>query len=108
MCISKGHDFDLQNEVKLTKPTQLLTEHGHKPLMTEETEDNFENVPNMLKCKKKRFLVYSNLHLLSYNKAGKPARHLLFVLKKARHPTLSSPQTLSTYWSDRSAHFVCC
>lgn len=30
----------------------------------------------------KMFLVYSNLHLLSYNKAGKPARHLLFVLKK--------------------------
>lgn len=107
MGISKGHDFDLQNEVKLTKPTQLLTEHGHKPLMTEETEDNFENVPNMLKCKKKVSCLFK-LRFIVLQQSWKASQTFTICFKKARHPTLSSPQTLSTYWSDRSAHFVCC
>lgn len=42
LCISKRYDFDHQNEVKLMKPTQPLTEHGHEIPMPEETDDNFE------------------------------------------------------------------
>lgn len=47
--------------------------------MTEETEDNFENVPNMLKCKKKGFLfIQTYIYCLTTKLESQPGIYYLF------------------------------